>query len=90
MNKRSNDYIPYASEIEAAREEAAARVKDIPDPRHEYVATYSINGSELTEKVMAYNIKEAEDHIRQQLSMVGWFPTNLKINAVNDTNVNVG
>ena len=90
MNKRCGDYIPYACEIDAAREAAAARVKDKPDPRHEYVATYTVNGIPLTEKVMAYNIKEAEAHIKQQLSLVGWFPVGLNIVAVGDTNVSIG
>jgi len=90
MNKRSDDYIPYASEIEAARDAAAARIKDIPDPRHEYVAKYTVNGSELTENILAYSIKEAEEQIKQQLSMVGWYPLNLEITPVDNTNVNVG
>lgn len=90
MNKRSGDYIPFACEIEAARAAAAARVKDKPDPRHAYAATYEVNGTPMSETVMAYDIKEAEQHVKQQLSMVGWFPVNLKIVAVGDTNVSVG
>lgn len=89
MNRRSDDYIPYGYEIEAAREEAAARVKNIPDPRHEYVATYKVNGNAMTERVVAVNIKEAESHVKQQLAMVGWIPVDLSIVAVGNTNVDV-
>jgi len=86
MNKHSDDYIPYACEIEAAREEARARVKGKPDPRHKYSAKYKVNGTELNEVVMAFNAKEAEAHLRQQLSLVGWIPADLEIKSIDDDN----
>lgn len=82
MKNRSSDYIPTAYEIEAERAAAAERIKNIPDPRHRYMAKYMMLGKQVTEEVMAYNAKEAEDYVRQQCGMVGVIPVGLAVSSL--------
>ena len=89
MSKRSTDYIPTASEIQAELDEAKARAAASPDPRHEYEASYMVKEVRLTERVFAYDIKDAEDHVKQQLGVVGWQPVGLQLKAIEDTNVDI-
>lgn len=79
MTKRGEDYIPYDCEIEEARAAARARAENATDPRKKYIATYTLLGAKRTEDVYAVDIKTAEQHVRQQLGMIGFNPTDLVV-----------
>lgn len=83
---RNKDYIPTYAEIEAEREAASARAKDT---RKMYKCTYTVEGTQMVEKIAAHDTKEAAERINQQCGMVGWIPRNLTIVALEETNVEV-
>lgn len=79
MARNTKDYIPTLTESTAEYEKRMEYMKNTPDPRHSYKAVYTINNQLYSEIVMAYNADEAEKHVKQQCSMVGIYPYDLKI-----------
>jgi len=82
MKSKNPDYIPMPGELIADAEARAEYMKTHDDPRHEYCATFNCMGKQMTEKVWAFDIKQAEENIKSQWSLVGAQLTNFDIRAL--------
>lgn len=74
----ATDKIPTEVELMNKIEERAEYMRN-NDPRKMFTATYEVNGNAYTEKIRALSTQDAEDKLRYELRLVGWFPKEIKI-----------
>ena len=74
----ATDKIPSEVDLMNKIEERAEYMRN-NDPRKMYTAIYEVHGREFTEKIKALSTRDAEDKLRYELRLVGWFPKEVKI-----------
>jgi len=81
MAKRqvSDDIIPNEADYQNRLAEMKEWQQTHTDPRHKYVATYTLMGTKRSEDVFALNAEEAEKHVKAQWAMLGIYFTDLEI-----------
>lgn len=77
MFRHNDDYIPTYADIEHERIACQQRIKGVADPRNAYLCKFTIEDKQYEEKVYAYDLKSAEEHLKQQWGMVGMIVRNL-------------
>lgn len=74
----ATDKIPTEADLRYEIEKRAEYMRK-NDPRKTYTAIYEVNGREFTEKIKGLSPRDAEDKMRYELRLVGWFPKEIKI-----------
>ena len=74
----ATDRIPTEAEL-MEKIEARTAYREANDPRKKYKVTYDVNGTTMTEMVMANNERCAEETVKYQCSLVGWQLKNMSI-----------
>lgn len=89
MARHNDDYIPTYADIEHERDERLKRLEGKADPQKTYLCKYTIEGKPFEEKVVALDLKSAEEKLKQQWGLCGCIPRDLVTVAVDATNVEV-
>ena len=79
MARKSTDRIPTEGENRTRLEEIAEYQTTHKDPRKKYTASYTLNGTALSETILAETQQRALEILKYNCSLVGWQISNIEI-----------
>lgn len=71
MARHNDDYIPTYADIEHERDARRKIIESEPNPQKTYLCKYTVENKPFEEKVVAVDLKSAEEKLKQQWGLCG-------------------